>query len=244
MNTFSDSMQSFTPEEPSQNNQQNNANSDKRKGNPVPKLKYFWKEGPRETKNLNLVALAVGIIMAALVLFTGISATNSHIMDLPVIKMIFPEYELTQARNEFDHIIEEVDKAIENSDQETIREFEKEFGISIEEMRDALDPPSLKNLSKLGAGLKNTEIGDVAGIFTMLSTSLIAFAAFICLLVALSLYLVSKGLMIFSYILSAAFLILMGGIVVFLIATALLITYIVLASKLKSQYKKYLASFK
>jgi len=243
MNTFDQPTQSFTPEQPPVN-EENNEQHSSGKGTPSKKLKYFWTEGPTKVKALNWSALAAGIIAAILIIFSAFSAINSHILDLPFLKMVIPENELKEVRTTLDTTLEEIDKAIAESDQEMIQDFENEYGISIKTLREAFDPLSIKNLSKLFSSFDNSEFAQLAQISSILSTAIVGFAIFICVLMALAVAFVKKGLMIFAYILSIAFLIMMAGMTMFLIVTAIVIAYIVLTTLLNTEYKKYKRSFK
>lgn len=225
-----------------------------REGRPLPKLQYFMKEAAQKYKVMNFVALGIGILCLILVIVSANQFINGSVFDIPIVTLMGEEMfgnDLDEVKEEYDDMMDLLQDAIEDEDE--IWKFEREFGITEEEIEDdldmsleefskLLDPLSLNSMVKISKAIDEyTDEG--MGIISAMLNVIRVMAAIFFLLTALAVLFSKTWISVLTYILSIGFFLFTGGVVLWLIASVAYITMAVLFSKLKFEYRVYLRTY-
>lgn len=217
---------------------------------PVAKMKFFFNVAPSNKKMMAIVALILGLACALSVFLAFGRTTRGSIFEIPI---------LTLADDDFGELQDELDRAVAEvkmmNDYDELADFveeilevevynlEAQIGMSMNQFLDLFSPLSLNNMLELAEifGAKDSEpVKAFSIVMTIVNSAMWILIA----LTLLGVLFQKTWLMVLSYILGSALIWLTGGLTYFLLATALYITTAVLFSKMKFEYKIYLASFK
>ena len=218
---------------------------------PVSKLKFFFNVAPSNKKLMSIIALILGLACALSVFLAFGRTTRGSIFEIPLLTLGGGD-DLGDLQDELDQAVAEV-KMLNDSDEladfvEEILEInvynlESQIGMPMNKFLDLFTPLSLNNMLKLADifGAKNSEpIKAFSAVMSVVNGAMWVLIA----LTLLGVLFQKTWLMVLTYILGFALIWLTGGLIYFLLATALYITTAVLFSKMKFEYKVYLASFK
>ncbi len=220
---------------------------------PVSKTQYFWKTAPQKTKIVNIVALLLGILSVLMVVLSANKTVNGSMFKIPIISLIMDvegasdevdelEKEWSDAIEDAEDNLDELEDVLEDMLEISIDDVEDELGISTKKFLKLLDPISLNHIVKIADALDANDseiISALKIVITVVNVLAVIFAA----VAALGVVFQKTWLMVLSYVLSFVFILATGGIVYLLIASACFITTAVLFSKMKFEYKVYLAGF-
>lgn len=225
-----------------------------REGRPLPRFQYFMKEAAQKFKIMNFIALGIGILCLILVIVSANKFINGSVFEIPIIAMLEEEIfgdDLDEIKEEYDEMMDVLQDAIEDEDE--IDKFEREFGITVDEIEDELnmslkkfakliDPISLNSIVKIGKAIDDFEDEAIAAIRILINV-ITVMAVIFFLLTALAVLFSKTWISVLTYILSIGFFLFTGGIVLWLIASVAYITMAVLFSKLKFEYRVYLRTY-
>ena len=229
---------------------------------PVSKTKYFLKVAPNEKKIMYIVALVLGILCALSVVLSANKTVNGSIFDLPFMSLMgmvepeaYEEYkemgelydeameELKDVSDDFDEVNEVIEDMLGvNIDEDAVEEIEDELGMSTKKFFKLFKPLSINSMLKL-AEIFEVDNDDDVKIVKLIVTIINVYAFIMVVLTALGVIFNKTWLMVLTYILSFLFVIVTGGLLLWILASVAYITTAVLFSKLKFEYKVYLAGF-
>lgn len=210
-------------------------------GSPLPKRQYLWKAAPPQTQQHTKIALIIGIVCLLLVFLSAYTVICGSFADIPILKMVAGEDEMEYIEKRADYVLGNIDKAIEESDDDAIERLEDEYGISIKKLRNAFDPFSLRSCAKYGPAI--TGDSDEYEVIQGVIIFVIVYAALIALITALALLFFKNGLLVLAYILSLPFHVFLSGTVFLLLCSVAYIAFSILLTKLNKEYKTYKLSF-
>ena len=218
---------------------------------PVGKLKFFFNVAPSNKKLMSIIALILGLACALSVFLAFGRTTRGSMFEIPLLSLVGGD-DLGELQDELDQAVAEV-KMMNDSDEladfvEEILEvevynLEAQIGMSMNQFLDLFSPLSLNNMLELAEifGAKDSEpVRAFSAVMSVVNGAMWVLIA----LTLLGVLFQKTWLMVLTYILGFALIWLTGGLIYFLLATALYITTAVLFSKMKFEYKVYLASFK
>ena len=217
---------------------------------PVGKLKFFFNVAPSNKKMMAIIALILGLACALSVFLAFGRTTRGSIFEIPLLTLVDDDFgelqdELDRAvaevkmMNDYDELADFVEEILEVE----VYNLEAQIGMSMNQFLDLFSPLSLNNMLELAEifGAKDSEpVQAFSIVMTIVNSAMWILIA----LTLLGVLFQKTWLMVLSYILGFALIWLTGGLTYFLLATALYITTAVLFSKMKFEYKVYLASFK
>ncbi|MBQ4139795.1 MAG: hypothetical protein IJD70_00520 [Clostridia bacterium] len=229
---------------------------------PVNRNTYFLKYAPTDKKIMQIVALALGVLSALMVVLSANKTVNGSIFDLPIMALMgvfepeeYEEYkELGEA---YDEAIEEIEDAADDFgevnevigdmlgvsiDEDVIDEIEDELGMSAKKFFKLFKPLSINSMLKLSEIFEVDDDEDVK-IIKLLVTIVNIYAFVMVVLTALGVIFNKTWLMVLTYVLSFLYVLATGGVLLWVFATAAYIATAVLFSKLKFEYKVYLAGY-
>ena len=224
------------------------AKSEKRVG----RLRYFATKASVKTRVLFFVALALGIIFSITLFTTGSTIVNTPLMEIPAVEMFVPEEAKTELKDTISNFSKEIDKLVEEGDEEAIEEVEKQFNITVEELKAVMNNPSIQDMANVLGKITIPEsedsssensMPDIAPIFDMIISIIIGVGVFFGALALLSVAFLKKTLLVFVYIISSAYAFLLVGMTSFIILTITAITYFVITTIINQDYKSYKRSF-
>lgn len=217
---------------------------------PVGKLKFFFNVAPSNKKMMAIIALILGLACALSVFLAFGRTTRGSMFEIPLLTLVDDDFgelqvELDRAvaevkmMNDYDELADFVEEILEVE----VYNLEAQIGMSMNRFLDLFSPLSLNNMLELAEifGAKDSEpVKAFSIVMTIVNSAMWILIA----LTLLGVLFQKTWLMVLSYILGFALIWLTGGLAYFLLATALYITTAVLFSKMKFEYKIYLASFK
>ena len=218
---------------------------------------YLLTGSSKNTRIMTCIALALALVSLSLVAYIGYNTIYGSVFDIPMLKLFISEVEIEEAEEElmgemedFEEVIDFIEEELPNLSREerkeAKKEFEEEYGMSIDEFKDLMD--ELKDGISLHSMMQVFEhIPDfnIASEFVIIKTayqSLIGTFVFYGLLIALAALFLKRWIMIVEFVLAAGVYLAFGGPVMFVILLALLIAYCVLISNLNAEWKKHLRS--
>ena len=212
------------------------------------KLFFLLRSATMKARVLAIVALVLGVAFIVSLAAGFNSAMKSPITELPIISMIAGEEDLT---GDIDEVFLEARLELERirlaASPEKLEAFEKEYGMSLEELEELLETPSLDSLVKileislelsLEEELENMEGYDevmseseevVAAIESAVKTAETVGIIFMVLL-ALSLVFLRKWLLNLIYLVTIPVCLIFMGVKTLVIGTILVVAYNVLTS--------------
>ena len=219
---------------------------------PVSKTKYFLKVASPDKKVLFFVALALGLLSVLSLVLSANRAVNGSIFKLPVVTlagyMEGEDYSVMQdmideALETAEDDIEDLEEILEDMFGVSAEEVEDELGISTKKLIKLFKPFSLNSMVTIIDAFDMEQLDDDIRIIKVLVTVIKCVAFVYILLAVLGAVFQKTWLMVLTYILSFGFVLSAGGIFLWVLASASFISAAVFFSKLKSEYKVYLAGF-
>jgi len=202
---------------------------------------------------INIVALALGLACILTLILSANSFVNGSIFKIPLVSMIGDSLgqDMDEIDEEYSDMLDIVDDALD--DEDNWRDFEREFGISVEdledemdmtleEFRDLFDPLSISHLAKIGE-ITVGEDDEAVMALNMVVSLINGYATFLVILMIFAVIFHKTWITVLTYIFSIGFLALTGGLVAFVLGSIFFIATAVLYSKMKMEYKFYLRSF-
>jgi hypothetical protein len=151
--------------------------------------------------------------------------------------------ELKDVSDDFDEVNEVIEDMLGvNIDEDVVEEIEDELGMSTKKFFKLFKPLSINSMLKLAEIFEVDDDEDVK-VVKLLVTIINVYAFIMVVLTALGVIFNKTWLMVLTYILSFLFVIVTGGLLLWILASVAYITTAVLFSKLKFEYKLYLAGF-
>lgn len=229
---------------------------------PVSRNKYFMKIASNDKKIMHLVALVLGIVCALSVVLSANKTVNGSIFDLPfmsIMAIFEPEAyeaykemgdlydeaieEIEDVSDDFDDVNEVIEDMLDVSiDEDIVEEIEDELGMSAKKFFKLFKPLSINSMIKLAEVFEVDDDEDIQ-IVKLVITIINVYAFIMVVLTALGVIFNKTWLMVLTYILSFLFVIVTGGLFLWILASVSYITTAVLFSKLKFEYKVYLAGY-
>ena len=203
------------------------------------KLNFTFKNADKKTRIIGIVALALALISILIVVLSANSAINGSFTKIPLIKLAASEGDLEKINDGAEEIVDGIEEAIENDDDEILDKLREEYGMSPKKLLDKFDPVSLNSIKIVMDKSESNEYGEYVPIFSAIITGITVYAAILAIFVALSALFMNKGFFITSVVLSALFFLALVNFVWFFVFLALCIAYCILVSKVKKAYKLY-----
>lgn len=177
--------------------------------------------------------------LCALIIFLGMnSAINGFFLDIPIVKMIVGEGAVDTVKREIAKVVDytgdDIEDYIDEIDEDKLEEAEEELGITVDEVLDMLENPSIGNMSKIPA----TAFG-MSNPFGAIKTIITVCAVILLLLTLLSTYFFKTGLLVFNLIISLPFYIFIAGTMWLVLALVLNIALAVILSECNKSYREY-----
>ena len=220
---------------------------------PVSKTKYFLKVADQKQKIICIVALLLGVLSVLSVVLAANKTVNGSIFKIPLIALAGDisgvdediadlEDEWSNAVDEAEDNLDELEDMLEDMLDISIDDVEEEIGMSTKKFIKLLDPISINNMVKIAKALDVDDTDVVAG-FKIVITIINVIALVLAVIAGLGVIFQKTWLMVLSYVLSFFFILATGGILWIIIASIAFITTAVLFSKMKLEYKVYLAGY-
>ncbi|MBQ2715765.1 MAG: zinc ribbon domain-containing protein [Clostridia bacterium] len=219
---------------------------------PVSKTKYFLKVAPSEKKILCIVALVLGVLSVLSVILSANRTLNGSVFNLPIINFIgFVEDEdfsegqkmIDEALEDAEDNIEELEEVAEDMFGISSKDIEDELGMSTKQFIKLFKPLSLNSTMKLIKAVGLDKVDDDYKYIRVVIAVINVIAIILVVLAGLGVLFQKTWLMVLSYIFSFFFVLITGGIFLWVMASVCFITTAVLFSKMKLEYKVYLAGF-
>lgn len=207
---------------------------------PLKKNAYFWKAAPAKTNQLHKIALGIGILCLLLIFLAASHVVNGPFTDIPILSMVVGEDEMNDMAEEAQHVLDKLEEAIEDDNDDLIDELEEEYNLPIKELQDAFDPLSLSSVRAVGHSLGES---DMYGLFDAVIAFVIGYAVIIALLTLLAVLLNNTALAVVAYMISLPFHIFLSGMLFLILSTVAFIGLTQLLKKLNGEYKAYKLSF-
>ena len=223
-----------------------------KKNKPAGRLNYFTTKAAIKTRILYFVALALGLAFAITLFASGSAIVNTPLMELPAVDMFVPEETKTELADTISGFTKEIDKLVEEGDEEAIAEVERQFNITVEELKAVMQNPSIQDMADVLGKItfpenedssSESSMPDLAPIFDIIISAIVGIGVFFGALALLSIAFLKKGLLVFVYIISSAYAFLLVGMTSFIILTISAIAYFVITTIINQDYKSYKRSF-
>ncbi len=200
------------------------------------KFMFLLKNASMAIRIVALIALVAGIV-SIVTLSTGVSsALNKPITELPLVTMIMDEAKLKEMEMESKQLSAEIDEALKDQDAAEIAELEKEFGVSVDELKASVETISLNSLSTVFQAEGTKEVADIiSGLIKGISI----YGTVIAVVMALAVVFMKKGLMITAYIFALPILFLLVGGGALVTITVATIAHFVLLTIVNRKYKAF-----
>ena len=207
------------------------------------KFNYLLKNASMTTRIIAAIALVLGIVFIAMTCIGANSALNGAFTEIPLIDLVIDEEDRRLFEEETKNWAQELDRYLEegNYTEEDLKEFEEEFGLSIEEVKEALYPVSLNSINLL-AKANGVEDADFEALLNMILVVIKGYAGVIVLILALAVFFMKKGLVLTAYIVSIPFYLALAGGTAFAIVTVATVAYFVLMTLVNKEYKKFMST--
>ena len=197
---------------------------------------YLLGGGYRNTIILSWVALVLALVSLLLVVQIGYNTFYGSILDIPCLQLFLPEEAIEEIREGMTNILNEMEEKFGEY------EFDEESALIYESTHKVLEKPSLHSIMEFS---ELTQEGIDRNTFEMMKLIYqitVGVFVFLCVLIVLSALFLSKGLMIFEFILAGAVYYLFGGWIMLAILFVLLIAYCIALSVGYADWKDYKSS--
>lgn len=208
---------------------------------PLKKSAFLWKASPSRTKLLHKIALGVGVLCLLLIVLAANAVINGAITRIPILRMTVGETEMRAMEEDAAYVLDKLNEAIEEDDDDVIDELENEYDLPVKEIQNAFDPLSISSISEVGPALTGDD--DMYDLFDAVTAVVIGYAVVIALLTVLAVLRCSTALTVFAYVISIPYYVFLSGTLYLILATVAFIALTVLLKKLNSDYKAYKNSF-
>lgn len=204
------------------------------------RILFTFKQADSKTRLSGIIALAIALAAILMLIISASSAINGSFTNLPVMSLAFDDDELETIEEEYDEYLEELEDLLDDADDDELDDFEDEYGITLEEAVDILpEKISLGAMSDavdllggpLGLSKADTEIFDI--IIGWITWS----AVILCLLVALSAFLMNKPSFIVAASIAFPFFLIFVGVLWLFVFIGLCVAYCIMVHKVQVAYK-------
>lgn len=220
------------------------------------KMFFLLRNASMKARILAIVALVLGVAFI-ISLATGFSsAMKGPITEIPMFSMMMSAEDLRDIDKTFMEARLELERIRLTTPPEKLEEFEKEYGVSLEELEEMLETHSLDSLLKimeisLEVSLQE-ELGNIEDYENVMSEGEEAVAAIesvvngvkiagiiFMILLALSLLFLKKWLLNLIYLFTIPLSLVLLGVKSLVIGTIIVVAYNVLTSMVNKEYKAY-----
>ena len=204
------------------------------------RILFTFKQADQKTRLSGIIALAIALAAILMLIISASSAVNGSMTGLPIVSWTADADDLEYLNEEYEEYLEELEDMIDDADDDELDEFEDEFGMTAEEMLDIL--PSKLSLGAFAeaAELLSGNFGvskAEAEIFSGIISWIVWSTVILCLLVALSAFLMNKPSFIVATVLSLVFFVVFVGVLWLFVFIALCVAYCIMVHNVQVAYK-------
>ena len=197
---------------------------------------YLLGGGYRNTIILSWVALALAIVSLLLVVQIGYNTFYGSILDIPCLQLFVPEETIEETREGMTSMLNEMEEKFGEY------ELDEETDQIYQSLHEVLENPSWHSIMEFSDLTQEGIDRNTFETMKLIYQITIGVFVFLCVLIALSALFLSKGLMIFEFILAGAVYYLLGGWIMLAILFVLLIAYCIVLSVGYADWKDYKSS--
>ena len=206
-------------------------------GKPLGKQNYLLLAAPKQTRIMTYILLGVALACVLFIMITSFSIQNRDFTEIGIIDMMVGDDDMEAFNEDREELLDEIDDLIDEDDDDLIDEFEDEYNMDIEEVRDIVEKFSLQSMIVILEAEDEDE--EIISAFKFVLSFMTICAIGSAALVILATLFGQTWLVIVNYIFSILYYILLAGFGSFIFASVLFIALAVLMKKQNKAYKSY-----